>query len=59
MWAPWGYVDLWGDTVLPFVYEDADSFDGPLARVQFDASTEGYINRSGAIVYQWPVQEEW
>lgn len=54
-----GYVDAYGNTVLPFTYARAEAFDGPLARVQFDASTEGYINRSGEIVYQWPVQEEW
>jgi len=29
-----------------------------LARVRLDASTEGYINRSGEVVYQWPAQEE-
>lgn len=53
-----GYVDLWGNTVLPFNYANAETFDGPLARVCFDASTEGYINRSGEVVYQWPMPEE-
>ena len=54
----WGYTDAYGNTVLPFTYAWAEAFDGPLARVRFDPSTEGYINRSGDIVYQWPVQEE-
>ena len=54
----WGYVDAYGSTVLPFVYKWAEAFDGPLARVQFDESTEGYINRSGEVVYAWPLQEE-
>lgn len=51
----WGFIDGAGSTVLPFIYEDAGHFDGPLARVQFDASTEAYINRAGEIVYQWPM----
>lgn len=52
----WGYVDAWGNTVLPFIYAAAEPFDGSLARVRFDESTEGYINRSGEVVYSWPVQ---
>lgn len=56
----WGYVDLWGNTVLPFTYAWAEAFDGALARVQFDESTQGYINRSGEVVYQWPSPgDEW
>lgn len=51
----WGYADAYGKIVLPVVYEEAELFRGALARVQFDASTEGYINRSGEIVYQWPM----
>lgn len=54
----WGYTDAYGNTVLPFIYEDAGHFEGALARVMLDASTEAYINRSGEVVYQWPVQEE-
>ena len=53
----WGYADAYGNTVLPFIYEDAGHFEGALARVCFDASTEGYINRSGEIVYRWPAAE--
>ena len=41
--------------VLPVVYEEAEPFDGALARVRFDESTEGYINRSGDVVYSWPM----
>lgn len=55
----WGYVDAYGNTILPFIYEEAGHFEDALARVKFDASTEGYINRSGEVVYQWPVPEQW
>ena len=48
-----GYIDGAGNTVLPFIYEEAGHFEGALARVRFDASTEGYINRQGEVVYQW------
>ena len=51
----YGYVDGAGNTVLPFIYEDAGHFEGALARVMLDASTEAYINRSGEVVYQWPM----
>ena len=54
----WGYTDAYGNTVLPFIYAEAEHFDGALARVQFDESTEGYINRSGEVVYAWPTQNE-
>lgn len=49
----WGYIDGAGNTMLPFIYEDAEHFSGALARVQFDETTEGYINRQGEVVYQW------
>jgi len=48
-----GFIDGAGNTVLPFIYEDAWHFEGALARVMLDTVTEGYINRSGEIVYQW------
>ncbi len=51
----WGFIDGAGNTVLPFIYEDAGHFEGSLARVMLDASTEAYINRAGEIVYQWPM----
>ena len=50
-----GFIDGAGNTILPFIYKDAGHFDGALARVLLDATTEGYINRSGEIVYQWPM----
>lgn len=50
----WGYIDGAGNTILPFIYEEAGHFDGALARVRFDESTEGYVNRAGETVYQWP-----
>ncbi len=49
----WGYTDAYGNTMLPFIYEEAGHFNGALACVRFDASTEGYINRQGEVVYQW------
>ena len=51
----WGYADAYGNIVLPVVYEEAELFRGALARVRFDASTQGYINRSGEVVYSWPM----
>ncbi len=53
-----GYIDGAGNTVLPFIYEDAGHFEGALAYVMLDTVTEGYINRAGEIVYQWPMPEE-
>ena len=55
----WGFFDGAGDMVLPSIYEDAGHFEGALARVKFDSFSEGYINRSGEVVYQWPMPEEW
>lgn len=52
-----GYIDGAGNTVLPFIYEDAGHFEGALARVMLDTVTEGYINRSGEVVYSWPLPE--
>lgn len=54
----WGYIDAYGNTMLPFIYEEAGHFEGALARVRFDASTEGYINRAGEVVYRWPSEGE-
>ncbi|MBR6667524.1 MAG: WG repeat-containing protein [Clostridia bacterium] len=53
----WGYADAYGNIVLPVRYAEAELFRGALARVRFDASTEGYINRSGEVVYSWPMPE--
>lgn len=52
-----GFIDGAGNTVLPFIYEEAEHFDGALARVRFDEATEGYINRAGEAVYRWPAEE--
>lgn len=50
----WGYINGAGNMVLPAIYEDAGHFSGALAYVMLDEITEGYINRSGEVVYQWP-----
>lgn len=56
----WGYVDVMGNTMLPFIYTDAESFRGELALVRFDERTEGYIDHSGRVVYSWPsVDDDW
>ena len=49
----WGYVDPWGNQVLPFLYAYAGPFEGALARVTFDDGGEGYINRQGEAVCSW------
>ena len=53
----WGYIDLDGNVVIPFVYSCAESFDGPLAKVRLGDQV-GYIDKSGNAVYMWndPVQ---
>ena len=51
----YGYIDGAGNTILPFVYEDAGHFEGALAWVLLWDATEAYINRAGEIVYQWPM----
>ena len=48
-----GYVDAYGNTILPFEWMEAEPFDGALARVAMNECTEAYINRAGEIVYQW------
>ena len=49
----YGYVDAYGNTILPFEWMEAEPFDGTLARVAMNECTEAYINRSGEVVYQW------
>ncbi len=51
----WGYVDVWGKVVIPYQFHAAEDFQGALARVRLSKSTEAYINRTGEVVYQWPV----
>ena len=53
----WGFIDGAGNTVLPFIYEDAGHFNGALAWVQLDGDTGGYINRSGEVVYSWRIPD--
>lgn len=48
----WGYIDLDGNVVIPFVYSCAKSFDGPLAKVRMGDQV-GYIDKSGNAVYMW------
>lgn len=58
----WGYIDLYGDTVLPFAYTWALPFEGDLAFVRWRNENgecmEGYINHSGEAVYGWPALKE-
>ncbi len=49
----WGYTDVYGNTVLPFEWMEAESFDGALAWVAINECTEAYINREGKVVRQW------
>ena len=53
-----GFIDAWGRSVFEQEFLYTEHFNGALARVRFDASAEGYINRSGEVVYSWPMQEE-
>lgn len=54
----WGYLDAYGQPVLPFDYEAAAHFEGALARVRFSESEEGYINRAGEAVFGWTMAED-
>lgn len=54
----WGYLDAYGQPVLPFDYEAAAHFEGALARVRFSGSEEGYINRAGEAVCRWTKADE-
>lgn len=49
-----GFIDAWGKDVFSRRFLYTEHFDGALARVRFDESTEGYVNRAGETVYQWP-----
>ena len=53
-----GYVDAFGNEVLPAIYAWAEPFEGALARVRLDEDTVAWIDRSGAIVRQWTEMEE-
>lgn len=54
----WGYLDAYGEPVLPFVYAAAAHFEGALARVRLDETTHAWINRSGEVVYRWIAEAE-
>ena len=52
----WGYLDLQGRTIIPFVYEQVRKFAQGLAAVQ-KGGKWGYINRDGQVVI--PFQFDW
>ncbi|MBQ8557036.1 MAG: WG repeat-containing protein [Clostridia bacterium] len=49
----WGYVDAYGEVVIPYQYAYAEHFDGALALVQDADGSNIYITRAGEVVYQW------
>ena len=61
-WQATGYdgsfIDAWGNDLQLGDFLYTEHFNGALARVCFDASTEGYINRSGEVVHSWPMQAD-
>lgn len=48
-----GFIDAWGNELCLGDFLYTEHFRGALARVRLDASSEGYINRSGEVVYRW------
>ncbi len=53
----WRYLDAYGSE-MAFIEGEcnwAETFRGALAFVRFDEETDGYVNRAGEIVCQWPV----
>src|SRR4029077_6422686 len=52
----WGYLDLQGKTVIPFVYENADSFHHGLAAVQI-GDKFGYIGQDGHVAIPFQFDE--
>lgn len=48
----WGYIDLNGDVVIPFIYNAAYAFEGELAEVRL-GDRVGYIDQAGNAVYMW------
>lgn len=48
----WGYIDLNGQVVIPFIYSAAYAFDGELARVRL-GDRVGYIDRAGNEIFMW------
>ncbi|MFC0773522.1 WG repeat-containing protein [Terrimonas alba] len=45
----WGYINKLGDTVLPFIYQNASDFNEGLAAVKLN-SKMGFINKKGEAV---------
>lgn len=57
--AQWRYVDAYGQTIIDGVQAlDAWPFEGALARIVFNECSEGWINRSGEIVYRWTYMDD-
>lgn len=54
----WGHIDLWGNTVIPFIFDDARPFlfDNKTAAVKMRGKW-GYTNRAGRIVVPCRYQE--
>ena len=48
----WGYIDLNGEAVIPFIYNAAYAFEGELAEVRL-GDRVGYIDQAGNAVYMW------
>ncbi|OAB44378.1 WG repeat-containing protein [Paenibacillus glacialis] len=46
----WGFVDRFGKVVIPFKYDNADSFSEGLAIVYNGQGKIGFINKKGALV---------
>ncbi len=49
----YGYVDGFGEIVIPCQFAHADAFCGPLAWVKWPDGCKGYIDRDGRTVYAW------
>jgi hypothetical protein len=47
--SKWGYINEWGQMVIPPKYEDAEDFHEGLAMVKSDGKY-GYVNKSGKLV---------
>ena len=46
----YGYVDITGNEIIPFVYKSAESFDGDYAEVSMGRDSVGVINKQGETV---------
>ena len=53
----WGYINLQGDVVIPFIYNAAYAFEGALAQVRL-GNQVGYIDQAGNAVYMWTETDE-